>query len=78
MATSTAATIGVSTPTHRPPGRHTVGSSLRPLEMSGRAGGRAVRRGRASPCLRVRPWGVIESATTPCIRARRCSVSLES
>eukprot|EP00965_Chrysotila_dentata_P118414 3914744-Pleurochrysis_carterae.AAC.1 len=76
MATSTAATLGVSTPTHRPPGRHTGFRQLcedaryeRPVAGRYAAGGRAPR---------ARPWGVVEAATTPCIRARPRNVSLES
>eukprot|EP00965_Chrysotila_dentata_P256665 6212621-Pleurochrysis_carterae.AAC.5 len=56
MATSTAATLSVSTPTHPPPGQHTVGSCARTLEMSGPVAGRYDAGGRAP---HVRPWGVV-------------------
>eukprot|EP00965_Chrysotila_dentata_P001087 35476-Pleurochrysis_carterae.AAC.3 len=41
MATSIVATLGVSTPTHRPPGRHAPGSSVRrAIDMSRPVAGR--------------------------------------
>eukprot|EP00965_Chrysotila_dentata_P181735 5999687-Pleurochrysis_carterae.AAC.3 len=47
MALSRAATLDVSTPTHRPPGRHTASSSEWVLGMSGPVAGRYAAGGRA-------------------------------
>eukprot|EP00965_Chrysotila_dentata_P016065 532238-Pleurochrysis_carterae.AAC.1 len=47
MASSTAATLGVSTPTQSPPGRHTASSSEGALGMNGPGAGRHVAEGRA-------------------------------
>eukprot|EP00965_Chrysotila_dentata_P225633 6194884-Pleurochrysis_carterae.AAC.5 len=56
MALSTAATLGLSTPAHRPPGRHTASSSEGALSLSGPVAGWYVAGGRAPARDRGELW----------------------